>query len=98
MLLRHITSALLVIFSACHQKNDASKEPLKNPEKIFSKNGLLEITLKAKAGTLQLAGKNYMAWMYNGSYMPPLLHLIQGDTLRLHLINGLNMQTNLHYH
>jgi suppressor of ftsI len=91
-----ILIASLVIFSGC--KNETSTEPLKNPEKIFSKNGLLEITLKAKAGTLQLAGKNYTAWMYNGSYMPPLLHLIQGDTLRVHLINGLNMQTNLHYH
>src|SRR5450432_245057 len=88
----------LVIFSACNQKNDTRTEPLKSPEKIFSKNGLLEITLTAKEGTLQLAGKNYTAWMYNGSYMPPLLHLLQGDTLRVHLINGLNMQTNLHYH
>jgi suppressor of ftsI len=90
--------ATLVFFSACNQKNDASNEPLRNPEKIFSKNGLLEITLTAKSGTLQLAGKNYLAWMYNGTYMPPLLHVKPGDTLRVHLINGLNMQTNLHYH
>src|ERR1700676_1397584 len=98
--MRKIASLIvtLVIFSECNQKNETSAEPLKNPEKIFSKNGLLEITLKAKAGTLQLAGKSYTAWMYNGSYMPPLLHLIQGDTLRVHLINGLKMQTNLHYH
>ncbi|MCW3090148.1 MAG: multicopper oxidase family protein [Ferruginibacter sp.] len=88
----------LVIFSACNQKNETNSEPLKNPEKILSKNGLLEVTLAPKEGSIQLAGKTYTAWMYNGSYIPPLLHLIPGDTLRVHLINGLNMQTNLHYH
>jgi suppressor of ftsI len=88
----------LIIFLGCNHKNETSTEPLKNPEKIFSKNGLLEVTLASKEGNLQLAGKNYTAWMYNGSYLPPLLHLIPGDTLRMHLINGLNMETNMHYH
>ena len=87
----------LFIFSGCNLKENHS-DPLKNPEKIFSKNGLLEVTLKARTDSLQLGGKRYSAWMYNGSYMPPLLHLIPGDTLRVHLINGLNMETNLHYH
>jgi FtsP/CotA-like multicopper oxidase with cupredoxin domain len=98
--MRKIASLIvtLVIFSGCNQKNETSTAPLKNPEKVFSKNGLLEITLAPKEGKIQLAGKTYTAWMYNGSYMPPLLHLIPGDTLRVHLINGLNMQTNLHYH
>jgi suppressor of ftsI len=88
----------LVIFSGCNQKIETSTEPLKNPQKIYSKNGLLEITLAPKEANLQLAGKTYTAWMYNGTYMPPLLHLIPGDTLKVHLVNGLAMQTNLHYH
>jgi suppressor of ftsI len=98
--MRKIASLIvtLVIFSGCTQKNKTSRDPLKNPQKVFSKNGLLEITLAPKVGSIQLAGKTYTAWMYNGSYIPPLLHLIPGDTLRVHLINGLNMQTNLHYH
>jgi len=33
----------LAIFSGCNQKHETSTEPLKNPEKIFSKNGVLEI-------------------------------------------------------
>jgi len=90
--------AVLVILLRCHPKNEANTEPLKNPEKVYSKNGLLEITLSPKEGQIQLAGKTYKAWMYNGSYIPPLLHLTPGDTLKVHLINGLNMQTNLHYH
>src|SRR5882724_5931501 len=89
---------ILIILLGCNQKNETSTEPLKNPEDIFSKNGLLEITLVPTEGKIQLAGKTYTAWMYNGSYIPPLLHVIPGDTLRVHLINGLNIQTNLHYH
>ncbi|MCW3106169.1 MAG: hypothetical protein JWQ09_675 [Segetibacter sp.] len=57
--------ATLVIFSVCNQKNDTTTEALKNPEKIFSKNGLLEITLAAKEGDIQLAGKTYTAYKNN---------------------------------
>ena len=89
---------IVAVLFGCNPKNETTAEPLKNPEKVFSKNGLLEITLAPKEGKIQLAGKTYTAWMYNGSYIPPLLHLIPGDTLRVQLINGLNMQTNLHYH
>ncbi|MDH7459897.1 multicopper oxidase family protein [Chitinophagaceae bacterium 26-R-25] len=87
-----------VIFLAFNQKNKIITEPLKNPVKIFSKNGLLEITLKPTEEHIQLAGKTYTAWLYNGSYMPPLLHLIPGDTLKIKLVNGLQMETNLHFH
>lgn len=89
---------LLIVITSCHQQAKMASEPLKNPSEVFSKNGLLEITLEPKEGSIILGGKTYAAWMYNGNYIPPLLHLKPGDTLRVHLINGLNMETNIHYH
>jgi hypothetical protein len=53
--------ATLIILPGCAQINETSTEPLKNPEKIFSKNGLLEITLAAKEATIQLGGKTHTA-------------------------------------
>lgn len=93
-----IAGIALLLFGACKSPTPATSAALKQPAEVFSKNGLLEITLRPVEGRLQLDGKEYTAWMYNGSYIPPLLHLRPGDTLRVHLVNGLSMETNLHFH
>ena len=90
---------ILIIFTAsCWQQTQKATEVFKKATEVFSKKGLLDIILEPKEGTVQLGGKSYAAWMYNGGYIPPLLHLKPGDTSRVHLNNGLNMETNIHYH
>lgn len=97
---RNIIGSVVVLlgFAACKLPTPEPTELLQQPKEVFSQNGVLEVTLQPTEGKLRLAGKEYMAWMYNGSYIPPLLHLKPGDTLKVHLVNGLKMETNLHFH
>lgn len=81
------------------------KEDRNNPasrstttKRISSAEGLLELSLTAKAQTQAIAGESLKLLAYNGQVPGPVLEARAGDTVRLTLINELGSPTNLHYH
>ena len=74
-------------------------EPLIQPSEMRSENGVLNATLRAAAGRVQLGDYAFPGLLYNGSYVPPLLRVQLGDTLRITFRNALaDDPSNLHYH
>jgi FtsP/CotA-like multicopper oxidase with cupredoxin domain len=75
----------------------ASGEPLRQPEIITSRGGVLDVNLTAAAG-VRLAGRNTAGWGYNGTSPGPTLRVRPGDMLRVRLANHIDQPTNLHTH
>jgi suppressor of ftsI len=67
---------------------------------IASSNGALEVTLTAQESPLTFGEQTWSAMLYNGAYLPPVLRVQPGDSLKLHLVNRLasDQMTNMHYH
>jgi suppressor of ftsI len=74
--------------------------PFSNPPIIESAGGILRATLTVAPSEVIVAGKIVKATVYNGLYMPPVLKVQPGETIRLRLINGRKSPapTNVHYH
>src|SRR5688500_6580543 len=66
---------------------------------ISSRAGVLDTVLEA-ASPITLDGQTFSSFFYGGTYLPPVLRLQPGDSLKLRLTNRLpkNEHTNLHYH
>ena len=74
-------------------------DELIQPSAIRSKNGVLEATLTAAPGTVQLGDFSFPGFLYNGSYLPPVLRASVGDVMRIRFQNRLpNDPSNLHFH
>ncbi|PYP65387.1 MAG: hypothetical protein DMD36_19510, partial [Gemmatimonadetes bacterium] len=73
-------------------------EALRDPAVVASHNGVLELTLTAARGPVQVGGRRVIAEAFNGSYFPPTLRVRPGDAVRLRLVNELEETTNLHMH
>jgi suppressor of ftsI len=74
-------------------------EALVQPAEIRSENGVLNATLTAAPGTVRLGEFAFPGFLYNGSYLPPLLRVRLGDTMRIGFKNALpNDPSNLHFH
>jgi len=74
-------------------------EPLVQPLEISSRGGVLETTLTAAAGTVRLGAASFPGFLYNKAYLPPLLRLRLGDSLKLRFMNNLPEDpSNLHFH
>lgn len=71
--------------------------PLRQPEVLVSRDGILDVRLTAAAGA-RLAGLDTWAWGYNGTSPGPTLRVRPGDLLRVQLANRLGQPTNLHTH
>jgi FtsP/CotA-like multicopper oxidase with cupredoxin domain len=74
--------------------------PFSNPPIVESAGGVLRATLTVAPADVIVAGKTVRTTVYNGLYMPPVLKVQPGDTIRLRLINARTSpsSTNVHYH
>src|SRR5262249_53943166 len=80
-------------------------QPLVEPLALHSQNGVLDVSLFLEQGQAQFAGMMVdNVWTYrvgeNGApnYPGPTLYVNPGDTLRIHYVNQLAQETNLHTH
>jgi suppressor of ftsI len=73
--------------------------PLVQPPEIRSRDGVLDATLTAAPGTVQVGEFTFPGLLYNGAYLPPVLRVRTGDVMRVRLSNRLAADpTNLHFH
>jgi suppressor of ftsI len=77
----------------------ASKEPLIQPSGINSQDGVLSTTLTAAPRHVQLSDFSFDGFLYNEKYIPALLRVGLGDSLRITFRNDLpDSPSNLHFH
>jgi suppressor of ftsI len=77
----------------------AGRELLTPPPDIRSENGILQATITAAPGRVQLGDFVFPGLLYNGSYVPPVLRPRLGDTMRISFRNHLpDDPSNLHFH
>ena len=68
---------------------ESTSQPLIRPSELRSLNGILEATITAACGPVQLGDHEFTGMLYNGSYLPPTLRARLGDTLRITFRNDL---------
>jgi suppressor of ftsI len=74
-------------------------QALAQPREISSENGVLNATLTASPGLVQLGEFAFPGFLYNDAYIPPVLRVRLGDTIRITFRNQLTDDpSNLHYH
>jgi suppressor of ftsI len=77
----------------------AGRETLIQPPEIRSRNGVLDVTLAASQIHMRLGEFEFPGFLYNDSYVAPLLRVRLGDVMRIRLQNRLpDDSTNLHFH
>jgi suppressor of ftsI len=77
----------------------ATQDTLISPPEIRSRNGELSATLTASPSPMELGDARFPGFLYNDSYLPPLLRIRLGDVMRVRLRNNLPEGfTNLHFH
>lgn len=95
--------AAAAILSACGGGSSSpnysnTTETLREPEVLRSAGGQLQVALNVAESKVRVDGLDVTTIVYNGMYVPPVLSLKPGDTLRLRLTNASQMATNEHYH
>jgi FtsP/CotA-like multicopper oxidase with cupredoxin domain len=65
---------------------------------ITSRGGLLDVSLEAQYGSINLGNRHGYLMSYNGNIPGPRLEAKPGDTVRIRFANRLQEPTNLHYH
>src|SRR2546427_9357037 len=90
--------AMLLAAVEAHDAGPIPHEAFRDPAVVASHDGVLDLTLTAARGAMQVAGRRVIAQVYNGSYLPPTLRVQPGDVVRLRLVNALDETTNLHVH
>lgn len=71
------------------QPKAPTPEPLIQPPEMHSVNGVLDTTIAAAPGPVQLGDRTFTGLLYNGAYVPPTLRARLGDTLRITFRNNL---------
>jgi suppressor of ftsI len=75
------------------------REALAQPSEIRSSDGLLDTAISAAPGIIRLGELAFPGFLYNESYIPPLLRVRLGDTMRISFRNDLpDDSSNLHFH
>ena len=80
------------------REGQTSAETLREPPVVASKAGVLRISLTPRLSTVSVGGQRATAMVYNGQYIPPILRVRPGDTIRVTLVNEITQPTNLHTH
>ncbi len=69
------------------------------PVDMYSnKQGILEVSLIMEEKHGMVGNQSVTAQVYNGSLIPPTLHIKAGERLVLNLVNRLHQPTNIHFH
>jgi suppressor of ftsI len=69
------------------------------PHVIRSHHGVLRVTFRPHDGSTMINGERIFGTRtFTGTYPGPTLKLRPGDTIRMKFINGLDENTNLHFH
>jgi suppressor of ftsI len=68
------------------------------PPVLYSRDGRLDVHLRAQEGPALMGGRRVDAWSYNGTVPGPTLAICAGDHVTVHLENDLPEATNLHTH
>ena len=77
----------------------AAREMLIQPPAVLGRNGEHNVTLTAAASPMRLGDVEFPGFLYNGSYLPPLLRVRLGDVLRVRFQNNIvEGFSNLHFH
>lgn len=85
--------------SSCHRNAPPIiRDGFPEPPMRYSRNGVLDTTLRAAVGPVQVDHRRETTMNYDGSYPGPALVICAGDRLVIHLINDLHQPTNLHTH
>lgn len=83
----------------CHKGAPAMiHDGFPEPPTRYSRNGVLDTTLRASLGKVPINGRRVTALSYDGSFPGPTLVICAGDTLHVHLQNDTTEPTNLHTH
>src|SRR2546425_13038828 len=90
--------ALLLGAGEAHEAGPVWRETFGDPAVVASRDGVLELTLTAARGAVEVGGRRVVAQVYDGSYLPPTLRVQAGDVVRVRLVNALDQTTNLHMH
>ena len=85
--------------SACHKNvPPLIHDGFPEPPLRYSRNGVLNTTLRASVSPVQINHHRVVTMNYDGSFPGPALVICDGDKLTVHLINDLPQPTNLHTH
>lgn len=76
----------------------ATGEPLREPPVLRSRDGLLDVTLRAAPTTATVGGATWHVLGYEGGFPGPTLLVHPGDRMRVRLVNDLGATTNIHTH
>ena len=69
------------------------------PVDMYSnKQGILEASLVIQEKHGLVGNQSFTAMVYNGSLIPPTLHIKAGERLVINLVNRLHQPTNIHFH
>ena len=68
------------------------------PPEYRSQDGVLAVTIEAARTQVTLGDRTVQGATYNGVYAGPVLRVKPGDTLRMHFVNHLPQNTNVHFH
>lgn len=76
------------------QPKAPTPEPLIQPPEMQSVNGVLDATITAAPGPVELGDRTFTGLLYNSAYVAPTLRARLGDTLRISFRNNLNSGFN----
>jgi nitrite reductase (NO-forming) len=66
---------------------------------LINNGNTAAVTMTASDATIQIAsGVQYQAWTFNGTVPGPILHVRQGQTLNVTLVNNGTMQHSIDFH
>ena len=72
--------------------------PLTEPVQLFTKGHKLKVRLDAEAEPIMVSGATLGARPWNGALIGPTLNVSPGDRIEVTFKNGMDQDTNIHYH